>query len=302
MSSKGEASAGSAQYPVSEWCANVDWVTYVYPDVSSAERAIWRAEHWQQAEKARGNRVRPWSLASYRGSSCGGVAFGRMSGGGLVQVSSTRADAAFPILASLGGSPSRIDLALTCHLEPGVNSPALEAYHSTPDVKSVGRQVRAKTLIQSTGGGATCYVGSPTSEQRLRVYDKGAEEGSEAPGVKWRWELQLRRKRAVAYSDHVLAAPHRASAVASAVLGYVGRLGLRSPAIARPSSHVRGGPAVTDASNTMGWLVAGVRPAVARLLHIYPREIILQALGLAESLPVVSEVHSQEEGSNHGRW
>lgn len=44
--------------------------------------------------------------------------------------------------------------------------------------------------------GSTCYLGAPTAETQLRVYDKDAEQGVVAGTHGVRWELQCRAKRA----------------------------------------------------------------------------------------------------------
>ena len=140
------------------------------------------------------------------------------------------------------------------------------------------------TLIQNTFGGLTCYGGSASSEIRMRIYDKGAESGDAPPGELWRWELQLRRKKAVGYAKALDSAPSRQSAVASLVHGHTSRLGLRTPDIPLGAAVIPAVDTSTDSSNTMRWLAEGVRPSIERLLNVYDRDTILAALGLAEPL------------------
>lgn len=274
-------SASPPEYPVLAWWADVDWITQVYEDADEAERATWRAELWQEERHAAGDRVRSWSLAGFAGRQCGGIAYGRRGTSAVVQVTSQRAGEAFGVLTALGGRPSRLDLALTAETLPGQFDPPSEAYTAILGQNGRGRRTDARTLIQSTGGGATCYVGSGSSEQRLRVYDKGVEEESAPPGTRWRWEVQARRVRARAHATMLAAAPHRESAVASHVLGHLRHLGLRAPGCNSPCSHPCGVHTTPDAANTLRWLETGVAPAVERILRIYPRETILRALGLA---------------------
>lgn len=286
-------SASGGEYPVLAWWADVDWITQVYEDPDEAERATWRAELWQEERHAGGDRVRSWSLAGYAGRQCGGIAFGRRGGSAVVQVTSSSAGEAFGVLAALGGRPSRLDLALTVDMPPGQFDPPGEAYRATLGQNGRGRRTDARTLIQNNSGGATCYVGSGSSEQRMRVYDKGAEEESAPPGQRWRWEVQARRVRARAHATMLAAAPHRQSAVASHVLGHIAHLGLRAPGCKMPCSHPCGVQPTSDAADTLRWLETGVRPAVERILRIYPRDTILQALGLAASAAANPSHHQQ---------
>jgi len=114
----------------------------------------------------------------------------------------------------------------------------------------------------------------------MRIYDKGAEEGSEAPGQKWRWELQLRRTRARAATAQLAAAPSRTSVVAGLVLGHIFTCGLRSPALGAAPLDLQAEKIDTDATDTMRWLSEGVRPAVDRLKGWYTKQELREALGL----------------------
>jgi hypothetical protein len=281
MQDKSTESAAAGEYPVVEWEADVDWLTQVYEASEQGERAAFRAELWQQARESAGDRRRSWGLAGFSGSSCGGVALGRRGGEIVVQVTSRAAGEHFEALTALGGRPSRLDLALTCILPAGQFHPPREAYTAPSRQSGKGRRTDARILMLTKGGGSTCYVGAASSEIRMRVYDKGAEEGSHPPGQRWRWEVQARRTRAVVRAQALAAAPLRQSAVASQVLGHVSALGLRAPGCNLEHSHHCGVHPTSDAADTLRWLERGVQPAVSRLLRHYDRATILEALGLA---------------------
>jgi hypothetical protein len=105
-------------------------------------------------------------------------------------------------VASLGGKVSRLDVAVDLHGLPGlaVNDLA-QAYEGGNARTSVHKWVIMRGLGATQG--ATVYAGSPTSDFRLRVYDKGAETGL---GGDWvRVELQLRRALAQAFLTCALA-------------------------------------------------------------------------------------------------
>jgi hypothetical protein len=79
------------------------------------------------------------------------------------------------------------------------------------------------TLIQSVyESGATLYVGAPSSDARLRLYNKSAESGEyPSDGGEWlRAELQLRNR----YADRMYAA-YLGGAVGGTALEFVRRMG-----------------------------------------------------------------------------
>jgi hypothetical protein len=77
-------------------------------------------------------------------------------------------------------------------------------------------------LYESRNGGMTLYIGAPSSDKRVRVYNKAAEQDLEGL-VWWRYELQLRGRYAkAAWLSHFNDYP---KAGASEALWNVGRFG-----------------------------------------------------------------------------
>jgi DNA relaxase NicK len=138
-------------------------------------------------------------------------------------------------------------------------------------------------LIQGTDGGMTCYVGAPSSEYRIRVYDKGVESGKAPAGEKWRFEVQLRRVPARRAYSQILRSDDADSCIQAIVHEYCRAAGIVVPHTEhqRPSSE---GDEVlpADAFITMHWLETQVRPSVLKLLKRVPVEQIKAALGLSE--------------------
>lgn len=94
-------------------------------------------------------------------------------------------------IRSSGEKIARIDLAID------IKKGALDIVGLAEMVKAgqLVSQARKSMFISSLDApGATLYIGSPSSDQRLRIYDKAAEQGM--AGIEWtRIELQLRGKR-----------------------------------------------------------------------------------------------------------
>ncbi len=57
-------------------------------------------------------------------------------------------------------------------------------------------------MRESRDGGATCYVGSRSSRQFLRVYNKGVESGGQTDSI--RWELEFKKEAAEIVSGRLV--------------------------------------------------------------------------------------------------
>lgn len=93
---------------------------------------------------------------------------------------------ALSTMVRVGARFSRVDLALDIH-DTSLNP--VQMYNNLLD-GTADTKARSYRLIQGSDGGSTCYIGSPTSEKMIRIYDKAIEQGLR--DEKWiRAELQL---------------------------------------------------------------------------------------------------------------
>lgn len=90
---------------------------------------------------------------------------------------------------------SRIDMAVDCEI-PEANPNLCGIYYNWIIQNKIHKE-RKYALIQSSDGGTTLYVGSRSSEEFGRVYDKGEEAALPyAPGHLWRYEIELKGDKA----------------------------------------------------------------------------------------------------------
>ena len=259
----------------------IDWLTTVLTDGDAIDCARPRMRALQQEAERNGEYRKAWGTGGHRGTACGGIAWAEAKGSAIAQVSSQAAVGHADVLFSLGGRLSRLDLQLTVWVDPTGPNPALEAYGANPKNGRSGRRVSHRTLIQGSDGGVTCYMGSPQSEHRMRLYDKGVEEQSAPAGELFRWELQSRRDWARTLGKTVEQPLSRQSAVACAVCAYSGKVGAPMPEASVPFTSINVAARVHDAAATLRWLKSSVSPAIRRLEDHYSRDQILKALGLA---------------------
>ena len=263
--------------------AGIDWITIHLADTANNERARARVALWQLREQSEGNYVKGWSLAGYNGSQCGGVAYGERRGQGVVQVTSAKARKYATGILALGGRVSRIDLEATFIARRATTQPADEAYRGQAESGRVGRKTIMRTAFRSTDGGATTYVGAPSSESRMRVYDKGVEEKTHPQGMRWRWEIQSRRIHARSLAARLILPDVRGDTIPRILKGFCTKNGVPFPAGFDGMSTAFDSRPKSDVLDTMHWLQVGVQPALARLAAHVDIGHVLRTLGVFEA-------------------
>jgi len=188
----------------------VDWITATHIDGVQLDAYVpvlidrlmrGKAERWKHRTGAYGFRAPQVFIGAYDD--------GRL----IVEASGVMAQVAIPVVAGIlpieGLSVARLDAQATV---------------AVPDadrmIRSVVPSRRYKCSIISNlwDRGATLYVGAPSSDRRLRVYNKSAESG-EYPGAGGEWlrvEVQARNK----YADRLYRS-YLAGALAGTYLEYV---------------------------------------------------------------------------------
>lgn len=154
-----------------------------------------------------------------------------------------------------GGRCSRIDIAV----DVDAKLPIQGLYQAFLR-KQVRTQAKAARLLLE-GDGATLYVGSRTSEQYLRIYDKQAETKGDHPWT--RIELECKGSKARGVSNHVAIAG--LTDVPAIVRGFAD-WSKRADWVACMSSPPLSSelPKEESRKDTQAWLVTSVAPALAR--------------------------------------
>lgn len=158
---------------------------------------------------------------------------------------------------------SRIDLAIDVH-------------DAALDIKSLYEQIRSgiadthgrKERLQLSGeSGVTLYIGAPTSDKQLRIYDKGAERDVLED---WkRAELQVRGDAAAALGKRLAhIREHQLSEVARSLIG--GMVSFDSEIWAemvRTDTAIRICLSQKQKGDLVDWLANQVAPAIARYIN-----------------------------------
>ena len=259
----------------------VDFITCTCTE--SAQRVLLQrsAERALLEQRERGNELVTWRGQGYHGWRCGSVITGERADSTFAQASGADTADLWEEFGSYASNVTRIDLQGTIELEadwPEMLGQLLQTARGHRPER--GRPCRIDGF-DGGDGGFTVYAGAPSSDTRVRVYDKGIESRSAPPGRTFRVEVQHRRGRARAAYDRLRQAPDRAAVCSGIVAGELAnRTGTRLIR-AGASTLIRDTPRAPDVSRKLAWLAAQVAPTVQWLTERGEREAAIAALGLA---------------------
>lgn len=261
--------------------SQVDWLTITAPREGPFHELMQLGFRLVSEQVEIGNQPHAWAWKGYDGAHCGKVTYGERQDGAILQVSGAEADRVFMSALHVGGKATRIDLQVTANCGSTPPNYAEEAYHAIQTAPLV-RGTRPKgTLYQNTDGGATCYIGSPSSDHRGRIYDKHMESGLDYYDNCWRWEVETRSDLANTLMSNLGDWPGMSAAISGYVWSWFEGRSVRVPWTASPSFTCATQVAdPTDIGRKIQWLDKQVRPTVEFLTAAGYEQDARLALGL----------------------
>jgi DNA relaxase NicK len=221
------------------------------------------------------NPSRTWRFMGYSGLAFEGVRYGLRGQEAIVMLSGEKAAELWFKVAPNRQRCTRIDLAVTVELAVEDKEVATRAYEAAVDNSSV-----TSSLVSSSQGGSTVYVGSRHSQFMGRLYDKGSEEGMPAGWI-WRYEVECKKPASEAIVSQLLTELNPSEWIAS----YVSRF-FQSRAIiplfeaTNVECAIEIQAKVTSEAKQLEWLRSQVRPTVGRLCVMGLEDEVRAALNL----------------------
>jgi len=271
--------------------ASIDWLTVTAKDRGVREILYSEASRWFAHAKDEGFAQRPWRFKGYDGWSIRGLRWGDRKDSSIIMLSGIAAQMNYAACLAFAQNITRIDLAVTVTLAEPRENVARKAYdYLTLNGTAKCPNKRRYTYIENSQGGQTFYVGSRTSDQYGRLYDKGREEG-EALGIPkgkiWRYEVEFKAYRAKRVGQQVLAVAknlesHPNDEIAGTVYKWFLSRGVNP--IIKLDKDVAFltdvSLEVSDDETSLHWLSTQVSPTVVRLCNNGKKDETLRALGL----------------------
>lgn len=228
--------------------------------------------------------VKDWQNRWYKGRSCAKVYWGQSQTMGYIVMAqgAIANDLWVDLVPKTSYNVTRVDLQVTCKLERPKPDWASVVYE-----RASANNSRSSTLVQSSRGGSTCYIGSRHSDQFGRIYDKGVQSRQAEPGIMWRYECQIMKPRALPLTKSMYESITKAGAdQASEIQGYVYRWfnarSITTLFTERPSRLVAEvGKSVSTADKKLIWLRSQVQPTVRNLIAAGHLKDTIDALGVS---------------------
>jgi hypothetical protein len=270
--------------------SGVDWLTATLPIEANAS-ADWygRALRYLQYVGKQGYEIKNRTMLGYEGLSCGNCFVGAREADYMCQWTGFHADDGFDAVYRPDLHISRIDVEVTVQMEPMDTNIGRKAYSDAKAANELLPATRRRKLfiIIGSDGGDTFYLGSPSSDQRGRIYNKEVQSEDPLYTRCWRYEVVFRNNHATSIAGHIY--PHirdKAGICSDIVAKWLQNRGCdtswHNNTEALPLPLVRTLP--TDIERKVHWLDTQVRPTVRALCDLGFRDIVLASLGLSEQI------------------
>jgi hypothetical protein len=264
----------------------IDWLSCTLT-LDSLGAEIWytKCQHIILSIGREGYDTKERSLLGFDGISAGNNFVGVNHERIYLQLSSHHADEYIATIDREELHYSRIDVQATVWFTVEQADIAKEVFNELRDRDEYSHRPgnRSYRIIIGSDGGDTCYVGSPSSRQQARIYNKARQTEAEHYQNAWRYEIVLRDTLAGAYAifrrDRTFRSPNghmayvytwfRERHLEFDYLRDYGRIVL---------AKRRSEP--SDVESKLRWLKRQVRPAIAFLTERGFRDSVIEALDL----------------------
>lgn len=231
-----------------------------------------------------GSIPKPWSWNGYSGWQCGQLNVGERYDGTILKLSGVMAHKWLSAGLPVGHNMSRCDIALTVW---GISEQSREiALHSDQgDVyrKNLRSRPFKMRLIDGKGDGDTLYLGSRSSQQFVRIYDKEREQpDNEDYKNSLRYECECKERLAFDSYQRCVSGGYSPASCMAVLVGLLARRGIYPLGIGSSAMVVIPPTQLPESSLEIAltWLEKQVSPTIRKLIREGYEEEVLTALGL----------------------
>jgi hypothetical protein len=261
--------------------AGVDWITATAQKGSTRWDMSQYASHERERLMDAGIPIKSGYRLGYYGWGCDGFFHGQREGGSIIIASGPVAHQVFRPVLNVSDHISRLDVQTTVGIIHDTPHLALQAY--TMLKQGVPSKVKVKNVnyIESSPAGETCNIGKRSSDSYGRIYDKATEAKLGPARSVWRYEVEFKRRAAMAAAADLRSSLPVESVAAGLTWEWYSARGV-APIFPRGLSFCPQKPVYDETKrNVLTWFEESLSITVARAVNRYGRERVLEALGLA---------------------
>lgn len=266
--------------------ASVDWVTMT----TSEDKVgyIWYGLYTKyRAQKQRQADIeKPFSNGYYTGLKIASMQWGYEKHlGYILIISGGDAEKLWQHLKPSDARVTRLDLCVD-FVKPDVSYLAKDLYEGTTAERK--REQPKLSLYLGPDGGDTLYLGSRHSQQFGRLYDKGVESSTAAPGRYWRAEVEYKKPLSGLMATELAeeSSDERVGAISDTVINWFLDRGIRlmEDWESRPGMTISVEQRVTTADRKLAWLKSQVSPTVRQLISLGLGKEVMKSLLIEEDM------------------
>lgn len=266
--------------------AGIDWITFIADSRVGRDEVAGLADEIRREDLDTGSPLHDWRWMGYTGWRTASIRLGWRSASACLQATGPSAGFIATRMRSFSGRVTRLDVQATATLSSSLPSFVTRCISpSTRNGRSPGPCRGRIGLSRDSTGLAIGTVGARTGPRYLRVYDKGVEQRSHPPGVRWRLEVEAKQSLAEGLWADFQSQKDVPAWCYESVESQWRASGSRwlLPRSSRQRSAVRAvAKRPPTAVELLAWLRTTVAPTLPRVLKVYSAHELLGALGLHE--------------------
>ena len=261
--------------------AGIDYVTCTATRPVLAAALLALGQDLIEHEVGSGGVVKPWYWQGFSGRSAGSVQVGFTGRRSIVRASGAAARECAKDVIGLSDNVSRLDIQLTVRSDDLGTDYAKRLFESDDRTGARRGKPLARALVQTSAGGDTFYLGKRISDSFGRVYNKSAEDKVREDPPRWRYEVEYKRRQALAAARSYQAAADKDSWCVGEVAQWFERRHCPPPVSSIDRVDMRGSArGSASQANRIDWLRRGVRPVIQQLIAEFGVVDVLALLGI----------------------
>jgi hypothetical protein len=260
----------------------VDWITATATTKTSKQK-LWNCGmRLMKDEHRQGNEKRVFEWRGYSGLKSGGVSVGTRDDSSIVRISGGLARAHFAEVYRCCTNVTRLDQQVTVRSDRHPQKVIADAYRRALKTSKKSKHGPQVTILKSSNGTSTVYLGARVSEKFGRVYNKGEESQLPVFDGCVRYEYEAKGDQAMLEIKHLMSSQSLDHAIHERLSWFIkARTGRHKWMLANPQTIVLHRPS-RDYARSLEWLRASVSPTVRRLIVAGYAEQVRNCLSIEE--------------------
>lgn len=261
--------------------SGVDWITATAKAGGASINFEALADQVLERKRDSGGVIRAESRLGYRGYGSDHFYFGRRTEDSLIIASSHEAVSLAKPIIDAASNVSRLDLQVTVWTHGEQSNLAVENYRKLCADRRRAHRPGQVSLTTTYPQGDSLNVNKRSSDCYGRLYDKASEAKAAPPRTLWRYEVEYKRRAAMATARAYSAAGSLPNFARDQVHAWWATKGVEPSFTRADSPRLEVDFCIDRNRDVLTWFESSVSITVARAIKRHGLQATLQALGLS---------------------